>query len=400
MFLRALMVLSFLLVPQLGFAAPQQSFSDFIQSFERRAVAEGVSRDFYRRVTKGLTPDPKIKAAQASQPEFERPIWDYIDKRVSAAKIKQGQQKYRANKAIFDRVSAQYGVDPYVLAAIWGIETNYGTIMSHDVYFKPVLRSLFSLVHQRRGRVEADAKELLLVLKLMQAGKMPVDQKGSWAGAMGHLQIMPTAYSKLAVDFDGDGKIDVHNSLADALASSARWLLSLGYVPGEDWGMEVELPNGFDYRLAGRDQLRTVGFFAQRGVQRVAGRQFGDLDQPVFLYVPAGKNGPKFLMGRNYLAFKGYNFADSYALTVAHLTDRLKGVGPFANDWPRDATFLNRQQRVALQEKLKQLGYYRGGVDGRLGPISQKALRAWQADAGLVVDGFATKQVFDVLMAQ
>lgn len=148
-----------------------------------------------------------------------------------------------------------------MLAAIWGIETNYGTIMSHDVYFKPVLRSLFSLVHQRRGRVEADSRELLLVLKLMQTGKMPVDQKGSWAGAMGHLQIMPTAYSKLAVDFDGDGKIDVHNSLADALASSARWLLSLGYVPGEDWGMEVALPAGFDYRLAGRDQLRDVRFF-------------------------------------------------------------------------------------------------------------------------------------------
>jgi membrane-bound lytic murein transglycosylase B len=400
MFLRALVILCFMVVPQVGFAAPQQSFSDFIKDFERQAVAAGISRDFYRRVTNGLTPDPKIKVAQATQPEFERPIWDYVDKRVSAAQIKQGQQKYRANKAIFDRVSAAYGVDPYVLAAIWGIETNYGSIMNQDIYFKPVLRSLFSLVHQRRGRVEADAKELLLVLQLMQSGKMPVDQKGSWAGAMGHLQIMPTAYSKLAIDFDGNGKIDVHNSLADALASSARWLLSLGYVPGEDWGMEVELPRGFDYRLAGRDQLRNVRFFAERGVQRVAGRQFGDLSQPVFLYVPAGKNGPKFLMGRNYLAFKGYNFADSYALTVAHLTDRLKGVGPFTHDWPRNATFLNRDQRVALQQKLKRLGYYKGEVDGRLGPISQKSLRAWQSDAGLVVDGFATREVFNVLMAQ
>lgn len=400
MFLRALIFMCFLMVPQFGFAAPQQSFPDFIKSFEREAVAAGISRDFYRRVTNGLTPDPKIKVAQATQPEFERPIWDYVDKRVDAAKIKQGQQKLKANRAVFDQVASAYGVDPYVLAAIWGIETNYGTIMSSDIYFKPVIRSLFSLVHQRRGRVDADKQELLLVLKLMQAGKMPVDQKGSWAGAMGHLQIMPTAYSKLATDFDRDGKIDVHNSLADSLASSARWLLSLGYVPGEDWGMEVTLPQGFDYRLAGREQLRDVRFFAERGVRRVAGREFGDMNQPVFLYVPAGKNGPKFLMGRNYLAFKGYNFADSYALTVAHLTDRLKGVGPFAQDWPRNTTFLNREQRVALQNKLKQLGFYKGGVDGRLGPISQEALRDWQAHAGLVVDGFATKQVFDVLMAQ
>ncbi|MCF4099586.1 lytic murein transglycosylase [Maritalea mediterranea] len=400
MLLRALIFIALVLWPMASVAAPQQSFSDFVKSFEREAVAAGISREFYRRITNGLSPDPTIKVAQATQPEFERPIWDYIDKRVSAAKIRQGQEKYRANKAVFDRVAAQIGVDPYVLAAIWGIETNYGTIMDQDIYFKPVVRSLFSLVHQRRGRVEADKQELLLVLKLMQAGKMPMDQKGSWAGAMGHLQIMPTAYAQLAVDFDRDGRIDVHNSLADALASSARWLLALGYVPGEDWGMEVSLPKGFDYQLAGRDQMRTVRFFAERGVRRVAGRQFGDLDQPVFLYVPAGHNGPKFLMGRNYLAFKGYNFADSYALTVAHLTDRLKGVGPFEQDWPRNTAFLNRDQRVALQQKLKQLGYYKANVDGRFGPISQKALRAWQADAGLVVDGFATKQVFDVLMAQ
>lgn len=400
MFLRALILMCFLLVPQLGFAAPQQSFAAFIKSFEQEAVAAGISRAFYRRVTKGLTPDPKIKVAHATQPEFERPIWAYMEQRVDAAKIKKGQQKLKVNRAVFDKVRDAYGVDPYVLAAIWGIETNYGSIMGSDVYFKPVLRSLFSLVHQRRGRVDADKKELLLVMNLMQAGKMPVDQKGSWAGAMGHLQIMPTAYSKLAIDFDRDGKIDVHHSLADSLASSARWLLSLGYVPGEDWGMEVTLPQGFDYRLAGRTQLRNVRFFAERGVRRVAGRVFGNMDQPVFLYVPAGKNGPKFLMGRNYLAFKGYNFADSYALTIAHLTDRLKGAGPFVQDWPRHAAFLNRNQRVALQNKLKQLGFYQGEVDGRLGPISQEALRAWQAHAGLVVDGFATKQVFDVLMAQ
>lgn len=381
------------------FAAPNQSFSSFVQSFEARAVEEGIPRQLYRSLTAGLTPDPQIKVAQASQPEFEKPIWDYLDKRVTSSRIERGRKAFAANKTLFMQVGAKYGVDPYILAAIWGMETDYGAIMDNRAYFKPVLRSLFSLVHQRRERVKLDEAELIAALKIYARNEAPNGQLlGSWAGALGHLQIMPSAFLSHAVDHDGDGRRDPHNSLADALAASSKWLLSLGYQPGQDWGYEVELPKNFDLMLAGRVQLRPVKFFAERGVVRVKGRVFSDMNERVFLYVPAGINGPKFLMTQNYLALKGYNFADSYALGVAHLTDRLKGSGPFVNDWPRGATFLNLSQRKKLQEKLTALGYYRGKIDGRLGPISQQAIRDWQNATGLQADGFPTLTLYNRLM--
>ena len=380
-----------------GFAAPRESFSDFVKSFEARAAQAGISRDFYRRATQGLTPDPAIKVAQGSQPEFEKPVWDYLEKRVTQSRITRGQKAFRANQSLFQQVGQKYGVDPYVLAAIWGIETDYGAIMDNPRYFKPVLRSLFSLVHQRRQRVEADEKELIAALRIAQDNQNAT-LRGSWAGALGHLQVMPSAFLRIGVDVDGDGKKDPHNSLADALGTSALWLRDLGYQSGHDWGYEVKLPQNFDYMLAGRRNFRSVGFFADRGVVRVMGRKFRDMDEKVFLYVPAGATGPKFLMTQNYLAFKGYNFADSYALTVAHLTDRLKGSGPLAQKWPNDAKFLNRQQRINLQTRLMELGYYSDKIDGRFGPISQEALRRWQADHGLKADGFATVPLYNRVM--
>ncbi|GLQ16337.1 lytic murein transglycosylase [Maritalea porphyrae] len=382
-----------------AYAAPTQSFVQFVSSFEKKAVAAGIPKSLYRQLTQGLVPDPAIKVAEGSQPEFERPIWDYLDRRITQDRISRGRNAFARNEQVFQKVGAKYGVDPYMLAAIWGVETDYGAIMSNDRYFKPVLRSLFSLVHQRRGRVKLDEAELIAALKIYARNEAPASGlKGSWAGALGHLQIMPSAFLTHGTDFDDDGKRDPHGSLADALASSAKWLLGLGYQAGHDWGYEVNLPNGFDYMLAGRDQFRPVSFFADRGVLRVKGRKFGDRDEQVFLYVPAGANGPKFLMTKNYLALKGYNFADSYALAVAHLTDRLKGAGPLINDWPRNSKFLNREQRINLQTKLTRLGYYQDKIDGRLGPISQQALRAWQHKNGYVADGFPTMGVYDAVM--
>jgi membrane-bound lytic murein transglycosylase B len=222
---------------------------------------------------------------------------------------------------------------------------------------------------------------------------------GSWAGAIGHLQVNPSNVIAHGADGDGDGRVDLHNSLADALATSAKFLRDLGYVPGVDWGMEVEVPEGFDYLLADRETLRPVRFFAERGIVRVKGRRFTDLTTPVFLYVPAGKDGPKFLMTGNYLVLKGYNFSDSYAMAVAHLTDRLKGSGTFAAAWPRDTAFPDLAQRRAIQEILGQLGYYQGVVDGRLGPITQAAYARFQADRGEVADGFITLKSFEELSA-
>lgn len=389
----------FLLLLGAASAAPNESFAQFVANFEQKAVAAGIPRILYRQLTNGMKPDPAIKVAEGSQPEFERPIWDYLDRRITSDRVKRGRSAYAHNKQVFERVGAKYGVDPYMLVAIWGVETDYGAIMGNNRYFKPVLRSLFSLVHQRRGRVKLDEAELIAALQIYARNEAPSNGlKGSWAGALGHLQIMPSAFLTHGTDFDGDGKRDPHGSLADALASSAKWLLGLGYQPGHDWGYEVKLPKGFDYMLAGRDKFRPVSFFADRGVSRVKNRKFVDLDEQVFLYVPAGANGPKFLMTKNYLALKGYNFADSYALAVAHLTDRLKGAGSLINDWPRNSKFLNREQRLNLQTKLTQLGYYQDKNDGRFGPISQQALRAWQHKNGLNADGFPTLDVYDAVM--
>jgi len=222
---------------------------------------------------------------------------------------------------------------------------------------------------------------------------------GSWAGAIGHLQVNPANVVKFGTDGDGDGRVDLHNSLSDALATSAVYLRGLGYQPGVDWGFEVQVPPGFDYLLASRTQMRPTSFFAERGITRVGGRDFADPNLPVFLYVPAGQNGPKFLLTQNYLVLKGYNFSDSYALAVAHLTDRLKGAGTFAANWPRDTVFPNLQQRQAIQAALKALGLYEGAVDGRLGPITQEAYARFQASRGEVADGYITRGAYQALQA-
>ncbi len=379
-------------------ALAQRSFDTFLRDFEATAVAAGITADVYRAATRGLTEDSSVPERVEAQPEFETAVWDYLDRRITDQRIANGQRAYEANRDLFARVGREFGVDPYVLAAIWGIESDFGAVLDNPVYVKPVIRSLASLVFHERGRVEADARELIAALRIIQMGDATAQTLlGSWAGAIGHLQLIPTAFLEHAVDYDGDGRRDPHRSLADALASSAQYLRDLGYTPGQDWGYEVSVPEGFDYALAGREQLRPLSFFADRGIRRVRDRAFRDLGEQVFLYLPAGRNGPKFLMTSNYLVFKGYNFSDSYALTVGHLADRLRGSPEFAASWPRNARFLNREERIELQTLLVRAGYLRGPVEGRLGPITSAALRDWQAANGLVADGFATIEALEAL---
>lgn len=381
-------------------AAPVESFEAFLRNFEARAIAAGVSRDTWRRATAGLTPDPAVPALVETQPEFTAPIWEYLDKRVTDGRIARGQAAIEKNAALFAEVGRQTGVDPYILGAIWGIETDYGAVLGNEKLIRPIIRSLATLVHQRRGRLPEDEADFIAALKLLErAGLEPAQLVGSWAGAIGHLQVNPSNVIAHGADGDGDGDVDLHRSLADALATSAKFLIDLGYRPGLDWGFEVEVPMGFDYLLATRATLRPVSFFAERGVARVRGRAFADGSIPVFLYAPAGWNGPKFLMTANYLVLKGYNFSDSYALSVAHMTDRLKGAGALASGWPRDTRFPNLQQRLAIQQALTQLGLYHGVVDGRIGPISQAAYAQFQAAQGLVADGFITYRSYEDLLA-
>lgn len=381
-------------------AQPVESFDSFIANFRATALAAGVSSATYERAMAGLTPDPRVPDLVAGQPEFTTPIWDYIEGRISAGRIARGKAAMAREKALFAAIGQEYGVDPYLLGAIWGMETDYGAVLGNARLIQPIVRSLATLVHQRRARLVEDEQDLIAALLLLQRDNLaPGQLVGSWAGAIGHLQVNPSNVLAYGRDGDGDGHIDLHRSLADALATSARFLRALGYQPGVDWGMEVVVPAGFDYLLADRSQLRPVAFFAARGIVRVAGRRFGDPDLPVFLYVPAGKDGPKFLMTGNYLVLKGYNFSDSYALAVAHLADRLKGSGDFVDDWPRQTQFPNLAQRRAIQQALLRLGLYQGAVDGRIGPVSQQAYARFQALRGEIADGFITKSSYEALMA-
>ncbi len=381
-------------------AQPVESFASFLKSFEATAVAAGVDRAVYRQATEGLTPDPNVPELVTSQPEFTTPMWDYLEKRVNADRIARGKKAMAGRAELFAAVGQQTGVDPAILGAIWGMETDYGAVLGNGKLIRPIIRSLATLVHQRRGRLKEDEADFVAALLLVQRGPLTAQTLvGSWAGAIGHLQVNPSNVIAHGSDGDGDGKVDLHNSLPDALATSAKFLLDLGYQPGVDWGFEVSVPEGFDYLLATREQLRPVSFFAERGITRVKGRPFADPNLPVFLYVPAGRDGPKFLMTQNYLVLKGYNFSDSYALSVAHMADRLKGSGGFVSDWPRRTKFPNLAQRKGIQEALIRLGLYQGSVDGRIGPVSQQAYAQFQAARGQVADGFITLESYNDLMA-
>jgi membrane-bound lytic murein transglycosylase B len=398
--LRILSLLTVLASASSALAEPIEPFDQFLRNFEDKAVAAGVSPATYRAATDGLTPDPNVPNLVETQPEFTTPMWDYLDSRVTASRIERGQAAIERNRALFVAAGQASGVDPYILGAIWGIETDYGAVLGNGKLIRPIIRSLATLVHQRRGRLAEDEGDFIAALKLLERNHMqPSELVGSWAGAIGHLQVNPSNVIVHGSDGDGDGRIDLHNSLADALATSAKFLRDLGYQPGLDWGFEVDVPAGFDYLLATRDELRPVSFFAERGVTRVKGRQFSDLSTPVFLYAPAGQDGPKFLMTANYLVLKGYNFSDSYAMSVAHLTDRLKGSGSFVTPWPRNTKFPNLAQRKAIQQALIALGLYEGVVDGRIGPISQAAYARFQASKGEVADGFITLHSYEELAA-
>lgn len=377
-------------------AQPRESFEQFIGEFRAEALAQGVSASVYDSATAGLTPDPNVPNLVASQPEFTTPVWEYLDQRISNNRVERGRAAMARQKDLFQSVGAASGVDPYVLGAIWGMETDYGAVLSQTKLIRPIVRSLATVVWQRRVRFAEDKADFIAALKLTERSG-GVSPMGSWAGAIGHLQVNPSNVLAHGKDGDGDGQVDLHNSLADALVTSAIYLRALGYQPGMDWGFEVDVPEGFDYLLATRDQLRPIRFFAERGIARVAGRQFQSLETPVFLYIPAGHTGPKFLLTANYLAFKGYNFSDSYALAIGHLTDRLKGGGNLATTWPRNTQFPNLAQRQHIQQKLKELGYYDGIVDGRIGPVTQAAYARFQAAQGQRADGFVTRASYEAL---
>jgi lytic murein transglycosylase len=369
------------------------NFDNCIAGLWPEAARRGVSQDSYRRFTEGLTPDLRIMDLMDSQPEFTKAIWDYLDILVSDARMQRGREVLAQYKTTFDAVEKAYGVDRYVIASIWGVESNYST-QGGD---RSVLRSTATL--SCIGRRQAYFRnEFLSALEILHNGDLqPEQMKGSWAGAFGPTQFMPTAFKRYAVDFDGDGRKDVVDNVADLIASTANNLKKDGWQSGQTWGYEVEVPRGFNYMLADRAKQMTVAQWEQLGIRRAGGKPFPRGTDKAFLLAPAGSEGPGFLMLPNFRSILRYNPAEAYALAIGHFADRLRGGGPFVQAWPRQERVLSRAERLELQQLLVQRGFYRGEPDGQLGGETRKALREFQASIGAAADGFATAEMLDRL---
>jgi membrane-bound lytic murein transglycosylase B len=368
-------------------AQTQQTFPAWLEGFRAEAAAQGISSRTLDKALNGLKPDPDILRAADNQAEFVKPIWEYLDSAVSKSRIRTGQAKLRQHAGQFAAIEQKYGVDRHYLAAIWGMETSYGSFMGG----KNVIRSLATLAYTGE-RTSFGRTQLLAAMRILDNGDIDVaNMQGSWAGAMGHTQFIPTTYLEYAVDFTGDGTRDIWRAISDALASTANFLKEKGWRNGETWGYEVVLPKGFDYGLADERTERKLEAWSRFGITRPGGKPFPRPSDRAKLYVPAGANGPAFLMIHNFDVIKRYNNATAYALAVGHLADRLMGFGPIKQSWPRDEQPLARSERKELQQLLADMGLLNGKIDGIIGVNTKAAVRAFQRSRGMEPDGFATK---------
>ena len=335
---------------------------------------------------------PDVVERDRRQAEFTRALWDYLGRAVSDARIENGQARMAEVADVLARIESRTGVDRYTVAAIWGLESAYGAVRG-DV---PVIPAMATLAAEGR-RNEFFETQLIAALRILQDGDTTLDQlKGSWAGAMGHTQFMPSSFLDLAVDHDGDGRRDIWGEdPADALASTAAYLANAGLVTGQPWGVEVRLPEDFDYLQADRTIRRSPAAWAEMGVLDMEGAPV-DETAAASILLPMGHRGPAFMIFDNFAAIERYNTADAYVIAVGHLSDRLRGMGPIRAEWPQDRA-LTFDERVALQERLTAAGFSTRGVDGRIGPLTIDAIRGWQAANGQVPDGYASPDLLEAL---
>jgi membrane-bound lytic murein transglycosylase B len=373
--------------------AAAADFGNCLSDLWPDAARRGITRANYLRFTDGMTPDLSIMDKLDAQPEFNKATWDYLDLLVSDDRIAQGKELLAQYAPAFAAVERAYGVDPSIVAAIWGIESDYGTKIGD----RPVLRSTATLACIGRRR-DFFRGEFLATLEILQRGDIPPDRLvGSWAGAFGPTQFMPTTFLRYAVDFDGDGHPDVVDSIPDMIASTANNLKTDGWVPGETWGYEVTLPQRFNYLLAGSSRQLSMRQWESLGIRRANGEPFPYPAERANLMLPAGARGPAFLMLQNFRVIMKYNPAEAYALATGHLADRLRGGGPFIHPWPRDEHVLTLQERYEMQELLAQHGFKIGEPDGFIGPQTRLAIRNFQASVGEIPDGFASSEVLERL---
>ncbi|QPF88371.1 lytic murein transglycosylase [Bradyrhizobium genosp. L] len=369
------------------------NFSNCVAGMWPDAARRNISQENFERFTAGLTPDLRIMDLLDSQPEFTKAIWDYLDILVSDTRLAKGREILAQYKPQFDATERATGVDRYIIAAIWGIESNYSTQMGD----RSVVQSTATLACV--GRRQAYFKdEFLSALEILNRGDLtPEQMRGSWAGAFGPTQFMPTAFKRYAVDGDGDGRRNVVDDPADLIASTANNLKKDGWQSGASWGYEVVIPQGFNFMLADRAKAMPLTQWEHLGVKRANNQPFPRPAEKAYLLAPAGAEGPGFLMLQNFRVIMKYNPAEAYAMAIGHFADRLRGGQPFVQPWPRQERVLSRAERLELQQLLVQRGFYKGTPDGQFGGQTREALRGFQASIGAPADGFATSEVLERL---
>ena len=387
--------------PQAAPTLSPASWNQCLQRLQPTAQSAGVTAATWLSHLEGIQPDATVLTKLDNQPEFKTPIWDYLAALVDDERVADGQRHMALHAATLQAVAARYGVDTATVVAVWGVESNFG--QSFGRY--PLVQALGTL--SCFGRRQAFfQKELYATLRILQGGHVaPEAMVGSWAGAFGHTQFMPTTYERLAVDFDGDGRRDLTSSIPDALASTAHFLQKAGWRKGLVWGAEVKLPTGVSTQGEGRRTKRPASTWTGRGLLLANGKAIDSVfppDTPLGLMTPAGANGPAFLVSRNFDALYSYNAAESYGLAIAHLSDRLRDQGlpggrMFTTDWPTDDPGLSRVQRRELQTLLLMRGHDIGEVDGMLGEKSRQAIRAEQARLGHEVTARAGQKLLNAL---
>ena len=374
--------------------AQDAGFQRCLAALQPQAAARGIDAAQFTRLTADLQPDRSVLPLLNAQPEFTTPIWDYLSGLVDEQRVADGRAMLATHGELLARIAAEYGVDAETVVAVWGVESDYGRVTGK----RPLRVSLATLACEGR-RQEFFRGEFLALLSLLASGDLAdPDLTGSWAGAFGQTQFMPSTYARIAVDGDGDGRRDLVASIPDALASTANYLRRAGWRTGEPWGYEVKLPAGFDASLAGRTSRRPLSDWVARGVTRVDGRPIAPSDARSAVLLPAGRNGPAFLVFRNYDAIYSYNAAESYALAIATLADRLRGGSGIAAAWPTDDPGLSRAQRRQLQTLLLARGHDIGAADGMIGSATRKAIVAEQQRLGQQpADGRAGQRILEAL---
>ncbi len=371
----------------------QSGLESWVKDFRGRALSHGISAATFDAAMTRLTYLPDVVRKDRHQNEFTKTIWDYLDSAVSVARITSGQAALAEHREVLDRIEATYGVDKQVILAIWGLESAYGAVRG-DIN---TIEALATLAYDGRRGAFFEG-QLLAALQILQAGDVtPANMRGSWAGAMGHTQFMPTSFLSTAVDFNGDGRRDIwSDDPVDALASTAAYLAKNGWQKGAPWGVEVSLPLGFDYGLTTDKTKKSAAEWQALGVTMALGADLPDFG-PGSILLPGGARGVAFLIFHNFQVIETYNSADAYVIAVGHLADRILGAPDFHALWPRDLRALTFDERIELQQRLSGSGFDTLGIDSKMGPRTIAAIMGFQRASGLIPDGFPSTQLMDAL---